>query len=149
MPRSSQSGRPASKTAPKKAARNEILDELRAALDEADLRVILTVFKADVEAQLNDLGDFAGAGKHEAVRRIAHRLAGLLAQFGAGDASELAHRLAASTSNPGDARAVAALAGSSRKAIVEICGPVATISNRQPAAKRPATRRRAEIAPSA
>jgi HPt (histidine-containing phosphotransfer) domain-containing protein len=109
MPRSSPS------------ARNDILDELRAAVDAADLEIILEVFKVDAEAQLNDLGDFANTGKHDAARRVAHRLAGLLAQFGATDAAELAHRMARSTSNPGDVDAVALLICTCRTAVAEIC----------------------------
>jgi HPt (histidine-containing phosphotransfer) domain-containing protein len=104
-----------------RVARNEILDELRAAVDDADLELILSVFKTDADAQFSDLQAFATAGQHEPARRVAHRLAGLLAQFGATEAAELAHRMAASTSNPGDAEAVAALLSSSRKAVEDIC----------------------------
>jgi HPt (histidine-containing phosphotransfer) domain-containing protein len=150
MPRSSKYA----PTGQSKPARNEILDELRAALDEADLRVILNVFKADVAAQLNDLRDFAAAGKTEAARRIAHRLAGLLAQFGALHAAEFCHRMAASTSNPGNAQELAALECASRQAVGEICGdasqaptPLASLPpTSKPAAKRAAPRRRTEAA---
>jgi HPt (histidine-containing phosphotransfer) domain-containing protein len=104
-----------------RVARNEILDELRATVDDADLEIILSVFETDAEAQLNDLHDFATAGKYEPARRVAHRLAGLLAQFGATSAAELAHRMAASTSDPGDAVAIANLLSACRKAVAEIC----------------------------
>ena len=157
MPRSSQDTRSASTAGRHKTVRNAILDELRAALDDADLRIILSVFKADVEAQLNDLRDFASSGKDDAARRIAHRLAGLLAQFGATDAAERAHRMAAAASNPGTAKELVALASASRQAVTEICGAAdksPTLvprkpSGRQPAAKRPATRRRIETTQSA
>jgi HPt (histidine-containing phosphotransfer) domain-containing protein len=102
-------------------ARNEILDELRAAVDAADLDVILAVFRTDAEAQLNDLQDFASIANHDAARRVAHRLAGLLAQFGATEAAELAHRMAATTSNPGDVDAVALLLQRCRSAVAAIC----------------------------
>jgi HPt (histidine-containing phosphotransfer) domain-containing protein len=102
-------------------ARNEILDELRAAVDEADLEIILEVFKIDAEAQLNDLQEFATAGKHDAARRVAHRLSGLLAQFGATEAAELAHRMASPASNPGDANAVVLLLQTCRTAVAAIC----------------------------
>jgi Hpt domain len=106
-------------------AGNEILDELRAAVDDADLEVILSVFEIDAEAQLSDLNDFATSGQHDAARRVAHRLAGLLAQFGAKDAAELAHRMAASSSNPGDIVAIAAIMSTCRTAVAEICACVA------------------------
>jgi HPt (histidine-containing phosphotransfer) domain-containing protein len=119
MPRNPQSARPCS------AARNEILDELRAAVGEADLRVILGVFRTDVAAQLADLRDFVDAGKLEAARRVAHRLAGLMSQFGAAEAAGRAHRMAKDTGRAATAKDVAALDGACRKAVAAICGAAA------------------------
>jgi HPt (histidine-containing phosphotransfer) domain-containing protein len=106
---------------PTAAASNGILEELRAAVDAADLQVILSVFKSDVEAQLNDLKDFVTAGKADAARRVAHRLAGLLAQFGAIEASERSHRMAATTRPPATEKDVAGLVRACEKAVAEIC----------------------------
>jgi HPt (histidine-containing phosphotransfer) domain-containing protein len=129
MTRSDTSARP---------ARNEILDELRAAIDAADLEVILSVFQTDANAQLSDLQDFATSDKHNAARRVAHRLAGLLAQFGAKAASELAHRMAASTSNPGDAAEIEAIVSTCRAAVAEICASVTEEPDVAPAPAAPA-----------
>lgn len=115
MPRSPQSARPCS------IDRNEILDELRAAVGEADLRVILCVFRTDVAAQLNDLRDFVEAGKHEPARRVAHRLAGLMSQFGAAEAAGRAHRMAKDTGRAATTKDVAALDAACRKAVTAIC----------------------------
>jgi HPt (histidine-containing phosphotransfer) domain-containing protein len=102
-------------------AGNPVLDELRAAVDVADFALILGVFETDADAQLNDLQDFVCAGKHDAARRVAHRLAGLLAQFGATEAAELAHRLAGAASDPDDAETVARLLRTCRMAVADIC----------------------------
>ena len=148
MPRSPQSARSCS------VARNEILDELRAAVGEADLRVILNVFRTDVTAQLADLRDFVAAGKHEAARRVAHRLAGLMAQFGAAEAAGRAHRLAKDSGRVATAKDVAALDGACRKAVTAICdvttAPVAPVAmstkpqNTKAQTKRSTTRRRVD-----
>jgi HPt (histidine-containing phosphotransfer) domain-containing protein len=116
--------RPA-KSHTKPAARNDILDELRAAVDEADLRVILKVFQADVDAQLNDLRGFVSAGKAEPARSVAHRLAGLLSQFGATAAAETSRCLAKTASTPATAKDVTTLARAARKAVAGICATVA------------------------
>jgi HPt (histidine-containing phosphotransfer) domain-containing protein len=124
-PRFNQTARPAKSRAAKPAARNDILDELRSAVDEADLRIILKVFQADVDAQLNDLQDFVSGGKSDSARSVAHRLAGLLAQFGATTAAETSRRLAKSASAPATSKDVTTLARAARKAVAEICATVA------------------------
>jgi HPt (histidine-containing phosphotransfer) domain-containing protein len=129
---------PRSNTIPRPLVHNEILDELRSAIDAADLEVILSVFRTDADAQLNDLKVFASSGNHDAARRLAHRLAGLLAQFGAKAASELAHHLAASTSNPGDAAAIEAIVSTCRAAVAEICESAVAEPDSAPAPLAPA-----------
>ena len=131
MPRSTPS---ASRTKP--TPRNEILDELRAAVDAADLRIILGVFKADVAAQLSDLRTLVSAQDYTAARSVAHRLAGLLGQFGATTAAERAHQLAkgpSSIDGPASAKAVTALERAARQAVAAICATTAK------AAPRPAS----------
>jgi CheY-like chemotaxis protein len=92
-----------------------LLDDLRQSLGTAGVRAVVTQFESDVEALLGRLR--AETADRDALRAVAHKLAGLFAQFGAQQASGLARGLEETSRTAADPAAVETLIAEGKRAL--------------------------------
>jgi HPt (histidine-containing phosphotransfer) domain-containing protein len=98
------------------------LDELRNELGEDDYFAIIETLQGDAEKQLLLLERHLKIGDLDGALRVTHRLAGLLSQFGAKTAADLARDMSVTNNLEKHRQVVDELLALSRAALCTICG---------------------------
>jgi HPt (histidine-containing phosphotransfer) domain-containing protein len=114
-----------------KTAEANYLDELRSELGEDDFCAIIETLQWDAEKQLLLLERLLQTGDLDGAQRVTHRLAGLLAQFGAKTAADLAREMSVTETLEQHRQVIDRLLDLSRAALCAICSKQATCGDQR------------------
>ncbi len=83
-----------------------VLAELREAVGHETFNELIERFSIDAARILKEMGGMLEAGDHHGVRQLAHRLSGLLGQFGCHEAADICRAIEVSPEPAAEAQAV-------------------------------------------